>query len=43
MTDHAEHLNALLGEMLDEYDKSAGPISKEDVLVALAWTMARIL
>ncbi len=43
LTDHAEHLKALLGEMFDEYDKSNGPISKEDVLVALAWSMASIL
>ena len=43
MTDHAERLNTLLGEVFDEYDKSNGPISREDVLVALAWTMAGIL
>jgi hypothetical protein len=43
MTDRAEHLNALLEDLFDEYDKSNGPISKEDVLVALAWTMAGIL
>ena len=43
MTDHAEHLNALLGDVLDEYDKSNGPVSKEDVLEALTWTMVGIL
>ena len=43
MTDHDEHLNALLGDVLDENDKSSGPVSKEDVLEALAWPMVGIL
>ena len=43
MTDHTEHLNALLEDVLDEYDKSNGPISKEDALESLAWTMVGIL
>ena len=43
MTDHAERLNTLLGDLFDEYDKSNGPISKEDVLIALTWTMTSIL
>ena len=43
MTDHDEHLNALLGDVLDENDKSNGPVSKEDVLEALAWSMVGIL
>jgi len=43
MTDHAEHLNALLEDLFDEYDKSNGPVSKEDVLEALAWSMVGIL
>ena len=43
MTDHAEHLNALLGDLFDEYDKSSGLVSKEDVLEALAWSMVGIL
>lgn len=43
MTDHAERLNAILEEVFDEYDKSNGPISKEDALEALTWTMVGIL
>ena len=43
MTDHAEHLNALLGDVLEENDKSNGPVSKEDVLEALAWSMVGVL
>ena len=43
MTDHAERLNAILEAVFDEYDKSNGPISKEDVLEALTWTMMGIL
>jgi hypothetical protein len=43
MTDHAEHLSALLGDVLDEYDKSNDPVSKEDILEALTWWMVGIL
>ena len=43
MTDHAESLNAILEDVFDEYDKSSGPISKEDMLEALTWTMVGIL
>jgi len=43
MTDHAERLNTLLGDLFDEYDKSNDPISKEDMLVALTWSLAGIL
>ena len=43
MTDHAEHLSALLGDVLDEYDKSNGPVSKEDILEAITWWMVGIL
>jgi len=43
MTDHAERLNAMLGDMFDAYDKSNGPIAAEDVLEALITSMVSIL
>lgn len=43
MTDHAEHLKALLGAVFDEYEKSNGPVSKDDILEALVWSMVDIL
>lgn len=43
MTDHAECLNAILADLFDAYDKSDSPITKEDVLEALTWSMVGIL
>jgi len=43
MTDHAERLNAMLGDMFDAYDKSNGPIAAEDFLEALITSMVSIL
>ena len=43
MTDHAEHLKALLGDVFDEYGKANDPVSKEDILEALVWSMVDIL
>ncbi|MGI9404231.1 MAG: hypothetical protein ACR2OF_06965 [Hyphomicrobium sp.] len=43
MTDHADRLNAMMGDMFDAYDKSDGPIAKEQVLEALITSMVSIL
>jgi len=43
MADHAELLNAKISDLIDDYDSSDGPITKENCLEALVTSMVGIL
>jgi len=43
MTDHAERLNEMMGDMFDTCDKSTGPVAGEDIFEVLITSMVSIL
>ncbi len=43
MADHAERLNAKISDVIDAYDSSDGPITREGCLEALITSMVGIL